>query len=155
MTELKANKITDMEKNPDETRGFSEGGYQLYPGANLLEERDKRWRELTKELQELDRKIKSGKGYDALTTTTSLQENYFLFDGNYLNLRHILDQFEQPTMFLKLFDERDRGRLTLFIRDVVRLSHNYLAGAATLLDHTRVVNDELYREMSFADEYRQ
>jgi hypothetical protein len=144
-----------MENNRDEAAEISEGGYQLYPGANLLEERDRRWRELTQGLKELDRKIKSGKGYDASTVTASLEENYFLFDGNYLNLRHIMDQFEQPTMFLKMFDERDRGRLTLFVRDVVRLFHNYLAGAATLLDHTRVVNDELYRETSFAEEYRQ
>jgi hypothetical protein len=155
LTEHEANKVIEIKKTPHETTRFSEGGYQLYPGANLLEVRDKRWQELTKELQDLDRKIKSGKGYQASATTIFLEENYFLFDGNYLNLRHILEQFEQPTMFLKLFDARDLGRLTLFIRDVVRLFHNYLAGAATLLDHTRVVNDEVYRETSFADEYRQ
>jgi hypothetical protein len=155
LIEFEANKATDMEINPDEAPEISEGGYQLYPGANLLEERDRRWRELTQELQDLDRKIKSGTGYDASTTTASLEENYFLFDANYLNLRHILEQFEQPTVFLKLFDERERGRLTLFVRDAIRLFHNYLAGAATLLDHTRVVNDELYQETSFAEEYSQ
>lgn len=155
MTEHESNKAIKTQKNPDETPALSEGGYQLYPGANLLEERDRQWRELTEELQDLDRKIKSGKGYQASATTTFLEENYFLFDGNYLNLRHILDQFEQPTMFLKLFDERDRGKLLLFVRDVVRLFHNYLAGAATLLDHTRIVSDEVYRETSFANEYSQ
>ncbi len=56
---------------------------------------------------------------------------------------------------MKLFDERDRGKLTLFVRQVVRLFHNYLAGAATLLDHTRIVNDETYQETSFAAEYSQ
>lgn len=155
MIEHETNQVFEMDKNADEMPRTSEGGYQVYPGANLLDEKDRRWRELTRELQDLDRKIKSGKGYQASITGTFLEENYFLFDANHLNLKHILDQFEQPTMFLKLFDERDRGKLTLFVRDVVRLFHNYLAGAATLLDHTRIVNDEVYRETSFADEYRQ
>lgn len=149
------NQVVELKKGLDEVPKLSESGYRVYPGANLLEEKDRRWHELTRELQNLDRKIRSSKGYQASTTTTFLEENYFLFDGNYLNLRHILHEFEHPPVFLKLFDERERGRLTLFIRDVIRLFHNHLAGAATLLDHTRIVSDEVYRETSFADEYRQ
>jgi hypothetical protein len=155
VTEHKANTASEVEENLDEAARVSEGGYQVYPGANLLHERDRRSQQLTSELQNLDLEIKASEGYPIHTRITFLEESYFIFDGNYLNLKHILDEFEQPTIFLKLLDERDRGRLTLFIRDVIRLFHNYLAGAATLLDHTRVLKDDMYEETSFADEYRQ
>lgn len=133
------NKPSEAEGHQDRAVRAGEGSYQVYSGANLLEERDRQWRLLTRELQELDQKIRASEGYQVPTDVTSLEESYFVFDGNYLNLKHALNEFEQPAIFMKLLDERASGRLTLFIEDIVRLFHNYLAGAATLLDHTHVL----------------
>jgi DNA polymerase III alpha subunit (gram-positive type) len=129
-------------------------GYQAYPGTNLLEERDRQRQQFGRELQELDREIEVSEGYRFYNRMSLLEKSYFVFDVNYLNLKHILNEFEQPMVFLKLWEEKNRNRFDLFINDVIRLLHNYLAGARTLLDHIRMLQDDMFREIDFSDEYR-
>jgi hypothetical protein len=137
----------DREVIPDE-------GYQAYPGVNLLDERDRQRRQLGGELREIDREIEASEGYRLRNRMNLLEKSYFVFDANYLNLRHVLDEFEQPMVFLKLWEERTRDRFDLFIDDVIRLFHNYLAGGTTLLDHIDTLRDGLYGDSDFADEYQ-
>ncbi len=128
-------------------------GYQAYPGVNLLEERDRQRHRLGGELRELDRRIEASVGYRLRAKMSLLQRSYFVFDVNHLNLRHVLDEFEQPTVFLKLWEEHSPDRLDLFINDVIRLFHNYLAGAESLLDHVGALRGELYRGTDAPEEY--
>jgi hypothetical protein len=137
----------DREIIPDE-------GYQAYPGVNLLDERDRQRRQLGGELREIDREIEASEGYRLRNRMNLLEKSYFVFDANYLNLRHVLDEFEQPMVFLKLWEERTRDRFDLFIDDVIRLFHNYLAGGTTLLDHIDTLHDGLYGDSGFTDEYQ-
>ncbi|MDQ4043688.1 MAG: hypothetical protein M3118_07715 [Actinomycetota bacterium] len=137
----------DREVTPDE-------GYRAYPGANLLEERDRQRRQLGAKLREMDREIEASEGYRMRARMNLLEKSYFIFDTNYLNLRHVLDEFEQPAVFLKLWEERTRDRFDLFIDDVIRLFHNYLAGALTLLDHMDTLRDALYGDEGFSEEYQ-
>jgi hypothetical protein len=137
----------DREVTPDE-------GYRTYPGANLLEERDRQRRQLGVKLREMDREIEASEGYRMRARMNLLEKSYFIFDTNYLNLRHVLDEFEQPAVFLKLWEERTRDRFDLFIDDVIRLFHNYLAGALTLLDHMDTLRDALYGDEGFSEEYQ-
>ena len=137
----------DREVTPDE-------GYRAYPGANLLEERDRQRRQLGGKLREMDREIEASEGYRMRARMNLLEKSYFIFDTNYLNLRHVLDEFEQPAVFLKLWEERTRDRFDLFIDDVIRLFHNYLAGALTLLDHMDTLRDALYGDEGFSEEYQ-
>lgn len=58
-------------------------------------------------------------------------------------------------LFSMMWEERDHGRLDLFIGNLTRLFHNYLAGAATLLDHTYTLIEESYQGTNFADEYQE
>jgi hypothetical protein len=129
-------------------------GYQVYPGANLLEERDRQRRQLGEELREIDREIEASEGFRIYNKMSLLEKSYFIFDTNYLNFRHVLDEFEQPMVFLKLWEEKARDRFDLFINDVIRLFHNYLAGATTLIDHIDTLKDGLYGESGFSSEYQ-
>lgn len=129
-------------------------GYRANSGVNLLEERDHQRRQLGGELRELDRKIEATEGHRLLTKMGLLEKSYYVFDGNYLSLKHILEEFEQPTVFVRLWEERHHDRLDLFLNDTLRSFHNYLAGAKTLLEHTRVLKDDLYGVTPFAEEYR-
>jgi hypothetical protein len=129
-------------------------GYQVYPGANLIEERDRQRRKLGEELREIDREIEASEGFRLYNKMNLLEKSYFIFDTNYLNFRHVLDEFEQPMVFLKLWEEKTRGRFDLFINDVIRLFHNYLAGATTLIDHIDTLQDGLYRKSGFSNEYQ-
>jgi hypothetical protein len=135
----------DREATPDE-------GYRAYPGANLLEERDRQRRQLGGKLRKIDFDIEASEGYRMRARMNLLEKSYFIFDANYLNLGHVLDEFEQPTVFLKLWEERTRDRFDLFIDDVIRLFHNYLAGALTLLDHMDTLRDALYGDEGFSEE---
>lgn len=137
----------DREAVPDE-------GYQAYPGVNLLDERDRQRRQLGGELQRIEREIEASEGYRLRNRMNLLEKSYFVFDANYLNLRHVLDEFEQPMVFLKLWEERTRDRFDLFIDDVIRLFHNYLAGATTLLDHIDTLRDGLHEDSGFSGEYQ-
>lgn len=137
----------DREVVPDE-------GYQVYPGVNLLDERDRQRRQLGGELREIEREIEASDGYRLRNRMNLLEKSYFVFDANYLNLRHVLDEFEQPMVFLKLWEEKTRDRFDLFIDDVIRLFHNYLAGGTTLLNHLDTLRDGLYGDTDFSDEYQ-
>lgn len=169
--EYEANNASGAEENSDEAarklpqtveEPQDSHGYITYPAVRLLNEvvsflreRGRERQQLGKELQELDRRIKASEGHQAYTRMTALEESYFIFEGNCLNLRHLLNEFEQPPLFLELWDERYSGRLDLFVSEVTRLFHNYLAGAATLLDHTCALVEDTYQGTSFADEYQE
>ncbi len=62
--------------------------------------------------------------------------------------------FEKPEVsWLALpADRRDALRETQL--EVLRLVHNFLASAKTLVDHTRVLTTELYTHTPFKDEYQ-
>lgn len=128
--------------------------YQTYHGVNLLEERNRQRQQLGRELQELDREIAASEGYQLYNKMSLLKKSYFVFDVNYLNLKHILEEFEQPMLFQKLWEESNRDRLDMFMNDVIRLFHNYLAGAATLLEHIRALQGDAYLGADFSDEYK-
>ncbi len=128
-------------------------GYQTYPGIHLLGERDQR-QQLGMELQELDNQIEASEGYRFYNRMNLLEKSYFIFEVNHLNLKHILDEFEQPMVFLKLWEEKNRDRFDLFINDIIRLFHNYLAGTRTLLDHIRTLQGDTFRGIDFSDEYQ-
>lgn len=133
---------------------LSTEGYQTHSGMNLLEERNRQRRQLGGELRELNREIEASDGYQLYNKMGLLKKSYFVFDVNYLNLKHVLNEFEQPMVFLKLWEEKNHNRFDLFINDVIRLFHNYHAGAATLLDHISMLQDDLFRGTGFSDEYR-
>jgi predicted nuclease with TOPRIM domain len=130
-------------------------GYKVYAGISLLEERDRQRQQLGKKLQELDQKLEASEGYRIYTKVELLKKSYFVFDGNYVTLKHVLDEFEQPMTFLKLWDQTNHDRLDLFMSDIIRLFHNYLAGAETLLDHVGELIEDAYRGTGFAEEYQQ
>jgi DNA repair exonuclease SbcCD ATPase subunit len=146
--------IEVLSQELDLENGTSEG-YKAFPGITLLEERDRQRQQLGSKLRELTLQIKTSEGYQIRNGINLLRKNYFIFDGNYVNLKHVLEEFEQPMVFLKLWDEKDRHKLDLYINEVVRYFHNYLAGAVSLLDHTRVFIEDTRQEADFTGEYKQ
>src|SRR5215217_6196100 len=123
----------DREATPDE-------GYQAYPGANLLEERDRQRRQLGGKLRKIDRDIEASEGYRMRARMNLLEKSYFVFDINYLNLGHVLDEFEQPAVFLKLWEERIGGpALPHFMEDLlVYMLHQGLPFALAELNFGRM-----------------
>lgn len=129
--------------------------YRSHPSANLLEERDHQRRRIAEKLRELDEEIEVSEGFRIFAGLSLLEKTYFVFDANHLNLKHVLQEFEQPVVFLRMWEDRRRGKFDLFINDIIRLFHNYIAAAVTLLDHIRILRDSTSLEPGDqADEQR-
>lgn len=128
--------------------------YRAYLGANIHKERNLQRRQLGEKLQDVEQRIEASDGYRIYNKTSLLEKSYFIFDVNRINLEHALEEFEQPTVFWRLWEERSRARLDLFINDVIRLFHNYLAGATALLDQLHLLQGGLSEETNFSDEYQ-
>ncbi len=87
-----------------QTGGEQQRNRELVPGegsqvnytASTLEERDLRRQQIVDELREVDRKIEASNGYRVRNRRQFLEKSYFVFDANHLNLRYVLDEFEQP-----------------------------------------------------------
>jgi hypothetical protein len=67
------------------------------------------------------------------------------FRQNYTELTFRLELFGLPEAIMRFWDERRRNDLTLYQVDIVRLLHNFLAAAMTLVDHTRILTRNLYQ----------
>jgi hypothetical protein len=83
----------------------------------------------------------------------ALGATFFVFEGNHIQLRNAILAFEKPENSSKLWNVDNREVLGQFQREIMRLLHNFLASAATLIDHTRTITRELYEEHRFLQEY--
>jgi len=110
---------------------------------------------LEQELFELDEQIKVTEGHRIQTKIRGLASSYYVFLGNYEMLVRALDYFGREEVFMELWREDNRIKLERFIDEVTRLLHNFLAGAKSLVDHTRVFNEDMYEGHGFKQIYQE
>lgn len=84
----------------------------------------------------------------------TLSVNFYVFDRNYKELRKFLEAVKKQENMLNLWDLRNRHKLDIAISEILRLLHNFLASAKSLIDQTRVVIRDWYRETDFINEYK-
>ena len=104
-------------------------------------------------LYELRQKVLSSFAYIVQSRLETLETNYYVFSKNYQELEKILDAVKIPKNLFELWDLKNRDKLDAINNEVIRLFHNYLASAKTLVDHTRIVISEWYKNTAFIDEY--
>lgn len=79
-----------------------------------------------------------------------------IFHGNFGELMKACEIVENPQVGLKLMSEEHRKTLgTQAHMEVMRLFHNFLAAAKSLIDHTRVFVDDYYRDTPLMQAYQQ
>lgn len=79
-----------------------------------------------------------------------------IFHGNFSELMKACELVENPEVGLKLMSEEHRETLgTQAHMEVMRLFHNFLAAAKSLIDHTRVFVDDHYRDTPLMQAYQQ
>jgi hypothetical protein len=83
----------------------------------------------------------------------ALAAAYFVFEGNSRELLLRIGQVENREAARRLWDMDNRENFNLIQKGTMRLVHNFLAGAFTLIEHTRVVTRELYKRRAFEREY--
>jgi len=84
----------------------------------------------------------------------TLRTNLFVFNRNYQELKNLIEVGNNQEKMLKLWDLRNRRQLETVINEVLRLLHNFLASAKSLVDQTRVVIRTWYKETEFIKEYK-
>jgi hypothetical protein len=75
----------------------------------------------------------------------------YVFVQNHRDLTAALAYLLDPINTAKLLP--DHERLEMYHVEVIRLLHNYLASAKTLIDHTRILARDLYEVTTFWEEY--
>ncbi len=79
-----------------------------------------------------------------------------IFQSNFLELINACDMIENPKNGLRLMSEEHRRTSGLQAHmEVMRLFHNFLASAKSLIDHTRVFVDEHYGKTPLIRIYQQ
>ncbi len=109
---------------------------------------------LMPQIAELHQKILECMGMAIQQKIDALRVTYYIFDTNYRELKDSLKEYAQPDSSLALMEEKNRAQLEQFCAELTRRLHNFLAGAKSLVDHTRNMVKELYKEHSFLDEYQ-
>lgn len=75
-----------------------------------------------------------------------------VFEGNADELERLLQYLTDDPASMYLSDVKNHAQLNEMFEEVLRLLHNFVAAALTLVDHTRVVSRELYEaDRSFPD----
>jgi hypothetical protein len=80
-----------------------------------------------------------------------LWNTHYVFYANDKQLKQNLAAFKEPGRAIAIWHDHDQ--LIMYQLHIVRLLHNYLASAKTLVDHTRILAEELYKGTEFWTEY--
>jgi hypothetical protein len=83
----------------------------------------------------------------------SLSFSYRIFKGNLQELEKALTVIETPEIAFLLWAEKNADKLQQVHKEIIRYFHNYLAGAKSLVDHTRIFIKEYYRNSQISHEY--
>ena len=101
---------------------------------------------------EISRRVYASGAYEIYKRLLTLDTNFFVFDKNYQDLKLAIETFSHPDRIPLLFDQNESQ---LILYHMVRLVHNYLASAKTLVDHTRTIISDRYRQTDFFVEYKE
>lgn len=105
------------------------------------------------EFLKLSKQLENSLGLKIINKIRTLNISYYIFMGNYKELKKALKTFEDPKIAIKLWTIENRDKLDAFHKEVIRLFHNYLASAKSLVEHTRIFAREMYFNTEFWDEY--
>ena len=82
--------------------------------------------------------------YALFTQLQTFNVSIYTFDKNYQNLARLLKFLADDPRAEPLFVLRNRDQLILAMQDIIRLTHNFVAAALSLIDHTRRLHKKLY-----------
>ena len=107
-----------------------------------------------KEFEKLKVELESSSGWIwEQRIITHLGSTFQIFQANRVELCRAILWFEDGKESFQLLDVNKRESLHQFLREVMRLFHNYLASVATLRDHTRKILNDFESEGHHLPEY--
>jgi hypothetical protein len=100
------------------------------------------------------KQIKECEGERVVWKMKGLQVTYFIFSENRTQLLNAVNAFEHQDNTSQLWAVENRRVLRHFHKEIARLLHNFLASAATLIDHSRIFVNDVYEDGPFYQEYQ-
>ncbi len=102
--------------------------------------------QLQQELQESDE-------YKLMLELQGHEISLSIFDRNYQRLIQVQRFLSENPDAHQLMILRNRDQLMILLSDVIRLTHNFVASAMSLVDHTRRIYNSQYRDSNAIPEY--
>lgn len=108
-------------------------------------------------------KTEFGKRFDILEKSVemeiyrnfqALQSSFRVFNNNFHELIQELEHLKDPRQALTMYGTNQRENLENLLDQALRLLHNFLASAFSLIEHTRKIVTRLYSGQAFRDEYQ-
>jgi elongation factor P hydroxylase len=96
-------------------------------------------------------KVESSEAYKIYKRSLDLDQNLFVFERNYQDLKRAIEKCSQSEQIDLLLD---RHQSEIILHHMCRFVHNFLASAMTLVEHTRIIIRENYVGTSFSTEYQ-
>ena len=92
--------------------------------------------------------------YELIASLRGFNISIYTFDKNYSALRKLIEFLANDPKAEPLFWVRNRDKLQNVMREIIRLLHNHVASALSLLDHTRRLHRKLYSEGEKFNDYQ-
>lgn len=106
------------------------------------------------EIRKLDEQLRSTEGWRIRSKLDIFNISVYTFEKNNEEIVNILNEYETNyNLASEISSFNNREGLEAFLTEVIRLLHNYLASAMTLVDHTRKFFQDEYKETEFENEY--
>lgn len=102
----------------------------------------------------LDKQLKATPEYLLVEEIRGFKRSISLFGGNYQQLKEQIEFFEDAQKSLHLDQAGNYQEKLYFQSEIMRLLHNYVASALSLIDHSRIHYRKLYENGIFP-EYQQ
>jgi hypothetical protein len=101
-------------------------------------------------INELLIKLERSKGKEIINKINDLSISIFILKRNYEELIKALTYYERER---SLWDRKNRDKLDMFMKEFLRLIHNYLASIFSLIEHTQRFKKKINNE-DFSNKYK-
>ena len=93
--------------------------------------------------------------YDLYMSLKGFSISLYIFNQNYAELNAMIEFLANNPEAEKFMDARNRDRLNNLLDEAIRLLHNFVAAAMSLVDHTRNIYDKLYSKTGNFPDYQE
>ena len=104
--------------------------------------------------QDIAKQIVESDAYRIQTRIAFLYSTFRIFDANFLELRHLLEMFRDAEPEYPIWNIDRRYEIDAVGQETMRLLHNLLASAKTLVDLVRVLMSKYYEGTPFHKQYK-
>jgi hypothetical protein len=109
--------------------------------------------EVHQQLDELDKQIAHMPEYKTLQRIQGLGRSVQLFRGNTQELRKLIEEINKPDEVHAVVFPGNAPEYRMYLQEVARLFHNFVASAFSLVEHARVIYKTVHMPLQRFPEY--